>query len=123
MKEYENSSEVTQTARIKDSFKKNAQMILLGLMFGGLFILWIIFYEHMEASHLPIFMVSIANSIGIFLIVIALGYALVALPKFFLNWSNMFNIQSYYEYQVGAVDAEICEIFYELELEVKLVYH
>jgi hypothetical protein len=107
VKEYENSFEITQGARLKDSFYKNAQMIGLGLLAGALFIVWTVFYEHMEISHLPIFMVSIANSIGIFLIVIALGYALVALPKHFLNWSNLGNIQSYCEYQVGAVDAEI----------------
>ena len=98
-------------------------MIGLGLVVGALFLLWTILWEHMEISHLPIFMVSIANSIGIFLIVIALGYALVAVPKGLWNWSRVERIQSWCEWQVGAVDGEIEEIFYELELEVKLVFH
>lgn len=54
---------------------------------------------------------------------IALGYSLVSLPKFWWNWRDINNIQSYYEYQVGDLDAQVKDIFYELELEVKGVFH
>lgn len=64
--------------------------------------------------------IAMANAFGTFLIIIGLGYGAVKIPMRLFRFSSLGKKQKFCEFMVGSYNDKMEEVYYGLELELKL---
>lgn len=93
--DFEDSGDFTARGKIRYSLRKNLTVYGLGLILGISLVLYLAFKKHLTFSHIEGVLAGLGNLLyyiilcsGLLLVIILLGYGLVAIPKIYIRESN-----------------------------------
>ncbi|CAG2112013.1 unnamed protein product, partial [Medioppia subpectinata] len=115
MQSYSMAGEFTAGGKLKAALIDNA--IYYG-SFAVIFIVFIIYVSiktHLSLEGIKIICITAANTWGLFLLVVLLGYGLVEIPRSCFNSSHYGRTLSYLYFRVSKLSAEKCESDEKLE--------
>lgn len=84
--EFQASGAFTFKQRLVESLKANLKFYAIILATGLVIVIWMAIYNNLGPSALSATMVAAANTYGMLLIVVMLGYGLVEVPR--IMWNN-----------------------------------
>jgi hypothetical protein len=81
IQEYEMAGEFTFKSRLKTAVYRHVRIFILLGSLGIVLLIYLLIKNTLEVAHLPAFLMALSNCWGLFLIILLLGYGLVAIPR------------------------------------------
>ncbi|CAD8048081.1 unnamed protein product [Paramecium sonneborni] len=106
MQEYEESVELEKQAKLKKALKNNMKFYIIISVVGIVFVLAIFYTGQTEQCGLGTFLKSMANSFGVALIILLLGYGLVIIPKAQMRTSQLDVQLKYLYFRTASINGE-----------------
>jgi len=109
LQEYIDAADFTFCARVRSCFYYYLRTLLIIGAVGLGFLVYFIAVGTMTLEKLPAFLVAASNCWGLTLVIILLGYGLVAIPKSFWYRGNQVKTLEYLYFQAALIDQEMEE--------------
>ncbi|GAM18606.1 hypothetical protein SAMD00019534_017810 [Acytostelium subglobosum LB1] len=88
------------TGRIKRSIKENLLLYSIFLGIGIVIVIWLLAVKHLDWSSMVGYVMAAANTWGIILVIILMGYGLVETPRYIWNTANRQITLKHLQFQV-----------------------
>ncbi|CAG9331206.1 LMBRD2_4 [Blepharisma stoltei] len=121
IQEYEISGNFSFISRMRATLYRQARSMIFAGAFGLALVIFLLIEGRLTVKTLPVFMIILSNCWGLFLIIVLLGYGLIAVPRSFWNSGNTEEyLKSLY---VKATTFEECitEVNHQLDEIIKLI--
>ena len=75
------AGEFTLKSRLKTAIYRHVRLFVIMGSVGIVLLIYLLIAGKLEMAHLPAFLMALSNCWGLFLIIVLLGYGLVAIPR------------------------------------------
>jgi len=122
IQEYEMSGEFKPYARLKTAVYRHFRFFVIMMSLGSLAVVYLFIEGKLTFRTLPAFLVVLSNCWGLFIIIVLLGYGLVAIPRAFWDQADLELTLRHKQVQVVALEEGVIDTKFELDEIVKLVH-
>ena len=113
--EYHSSGSFSLYGKIVDALKMNCLMAAIAVVAAILFLIFMVANGHGTINHVIGFMMAAGNTYGLLLIILLMGYGLVALPRRLWQITDYTSEQTRLYLSAPSVEADFHESRYALE--------
>ena len=105
--EFQAAGEFTFRARLLASLRANLRFYLVLVVLGVAFVIWVLSASSVQFGDLPSFALTLANTYGLCLIILMLGYGLVEVPRKLWRLSTPADALRRLEFKAVQLDASL----------------
>jgi hypothetical protein len=109
------AGEFTIKSRLKTAIFRHVMLFVILGGIGLIFLIYLIIEDKLEIAHLPAFLMALSNCWGLFLIILLLGYGLVAIPRKLWYTGSVEKMLHYYQFQLAEVDETLIDTKFKLD--------
>lgn len=122
IQEYEMAGEFRFKSRLKTAIWRHVRILLLLGAIGLVGVIYLLITGKMTITFLPAFGMALSNCWGLFLIILLLGYGLVAIPRTLWYRGDCHKMLYYMQFKMSSLEERLIDLRFQLEDIVKLVH-
>mmetsp|Transcript_2981 Transcript_2981/g.2698 ORF Transcript_2981/g.2698 Transcript_2981/m.2698 type:complete len:239 (-) Transcript_2981:737-1453(-) len=107
--------------RLRTAIYRHFRILFLEAIAGLICLIYLLVENELTIDSLPIFLIVLSNCWGLFLVIVFLGYGLVAIPKSFWYAGKSSDYLKYLYVKATILDEGIIEVKYKLDDIIRLV--